>query len=123
MRRFLPAIIALLLPSVAFASFAEALNSPYRPPVRHMDGLDVLGAMIGTWFGLAGIILVLTFLFGPLIFWVLMVIDATKRQWSERNMWLIVLWLSLFFGLYFVSALLYYFLVKTKSPESGKRKV
>ena len=58
---------------------------------------------------------VVTVLLGPLIFWILMVIDATKRQWPQRDMWLIVLWLTLFFGLYFVSALLYYFLVKAKN--------
>lgn len=117
MYRLLAVIAGLLLPAAALAQ-----NGDGHP----LAALNVLGALIGVSVAIAGILAILAVLVGPLVFWILMVIDATKRQWSERNMWLIVLWLSLFFGLYIVSALLYYFLVYRKNvgklpKETGNR--
>jgi len=104
MYRLLAIIAGLFLPAAAFAGTGQP-----------MPALDLLGVLIGLSFGVAGILAIFAVLIGPLVFWIFMVIDATKRQWAERNMWLIVLWLSLFFGLYLVSALLYYFLVYRKN--------
>jgi len=51
---------------------------------------------------------------GFLVFWLFMLIDCAKREWPEKNTWLILLVVSLFFGFHWLTALLYYFLVKRK---------
>jgi hypothetical protein len=106
MDRLLAIVAGLLLPAAAFAQDGSG---------RSMPALDALGILIGTSFAIASILAIFAVLVGPFVFWVFMVIDATNRRWQERNMWLIVLWLSLFFGLYLVTALLYYFLVYRKN--------
>ncbi|HTK04808.1 MAG TPA: hypothetical protein VL500_04435 [Candidatus Eisenbacteria bacterium] len=106
MRGLLPIIAGLLLPAAALAGAND--GAPFT-------ALALLGSLIGVSLAVAGILAILAILIGPFVFWIFMVVDATKRQWPERNMWLIVLWLSLFFGLYLVSALLYYFLVQKKN--------
>lgn len=104
MYRIFAVILGLLAPAAALAQSGGRDLEPAVLPLR----------MMGAGFGLLGIAIVLAVLVVPFAFWVMMVIDCTKREWPEKNMWLIVLWLSLFFGLYLVSALLYYFLVKRK---------
>lgn len=49
------------------------------------------------------------------ILWIMMLMDAFKRQWPERQTWLIILIVSFFLGLSWIAALLYYFLVKRKN--------
>lgn len=60
---------------------------------------------------------------GFLIFWILMLVDAFKRtNWqddNQKNMWLIILIVSIFVGLSWLAAILYYFMVK-KSLGGGK---
>lgn len=53
---------------------------------------------------------------GFFIFWVIMLIDAFKRtNWqddSQKNLWLILLIVSIFVGFSWLAAVLYYFIIK-----------
>lgn len=70
------------------------------------------GIFAGVWifiliFAVIGII--------TLIFWIFMLIDAFKRtNWQDDNqktVWLVVLLVSFLFGLHFIGALIYYFVI------------
>lgn len=60
-----------------------------------------------------GIFMIIGLLF--FILWIMMLVDAIKRQWPERTTWLIILIVSFFLGLHWLAAILYYFLVKKKN--------
>ncbi len=71
--------------------------------------------------GLVGGILIFWLIFlviglALFIFWIIMLIDAFKRtNWqddSQKNLWLILLIVSIFVGLSGLAAILYYFIVK-----------
>lgn len=49
------------------------------------------------------------------IFWIIMLIDCVKRQFEQRNTWLAVLIVSIFVGLSWLAAILYFFMVKRKN--------
>lgn len=53
--------------------------------------------------------------FGLLVFWILMLVDCLKREWPEKTAWSAILVISIFIGLHWLSAILYYFLVKQKN--------
>ncbi len=60
---------------------------------------------------------------GLLIFWIMMLIDCIQRDeadfpgstGSSKTMWLIILLVSWLFGLNWLSAILYYFMIKKKA--------
>ncbi len=70
----------------------------------------ILGALLIFW------IVALVIGLGFLIFWIVMLIDAFKRtNWQDdgqKNLWLVMLIVSIFVGLAWLAALLYYFMVK-----------
>lgn len=103
-------VIGWLLPAAVLAQ--EVTEAEARLTMMRFTNIASSGIVIALALGL----LVL-----PLVFWVAMIMDCAKREWPEKNMWLIVLILSLFFGLHLVSALLYYFLVKKKGPGGPKK--
>ncbi len=49
---------------------------------------------------------------GMFVFWVWMVVDCAKRNFPEKNKWLIILVLG-----YIVSAVFYFFMVKLKNQK------
>ncbi len=71
--------------------------------------------------GLVGGLLIFWLIFlviglGLFIFWIIMLIDAFKRtNWqddNQKNLWLIILIVSIFVGLSGLAAILYYFIIK-----------
>jgi len=71
--------------------------------------------------GIVGVVLVFWLIalvigIGFFIFWIVMLIDAFKRtNWqdeNQKNLWLAILIVSIFVGLAWLSALLYYFIIK-----------
>lgn len=50
------------------------------------------------------------------IFWLWMLIDCLKREFEDKLVWVLVLILTGFLG-----AILYYFLVKSKTKEKKKK--
>ena len=77
-------------------------------------------------FGGAGVIAFSTIIFGMMaaffavafglfIFWIVMLIDALRRQWpheDQRTLWLIILIASFFVQLYWLAAVVYFFAIK-----------
>ena len=57
-----------------------------------------------------------------LVFWIMMLVHAIKNDIPDKNMWIIILVVSLVVGLGLVGALVYYFAVKRKSgsPKSSQ---
>ena len=56
-----------------------------------------------------------------LILWVMMLIDCFKRQFEQRNTWLIVLIVGMLLGFHWIAAILYYFMVKRKDLGGGAK--
>ncbi len=57
------------------------------------------------------------------IFWIIMLIDVFKRKnWqdeSQKNLWMIIMIVSLFVSLYGLAAIIYYFVVKRALDKKG----
>ena len=58
------------------------------------------------------------------IFWIVMLIDVFKRtNWQDegqKNLWMIIMIVSLFVSLYGLAAIIYYFVVKRALDKGGK---
>ena len=58
------------------------------------------------------------------IFWIFMLVDVFKRtNWQDdgqKNLWMIVLIVSLFIGLSGIASIIYYFVVKKPLDKAGK---
>ncbi len=81
------------------------------------DGSTADSAVAGAFIFFAVLILIfLAVAVGFFIFWIIMLIDAFQRtNWQDDNqktLWYIVLIASFFMSLYWLSAILYYILVK-----------
>lgn len=71
-----------------------------------------------------GLIVILALAF--LVFWILMLVDCIQRDEKDfpgstgnsKVIWLVILLASWVFSLYWVSAILYYFLVKRKAEAA-----
>jgi Kef-type K+ transport system membrane component KefB len=65
------------------------------------------------WIGF-GLIYVVFF-----IWWIFLLMDLLKREWPEKNTWLIIMILGLVLGFVWLADLLYYFMVVKKSKGGG----
>lgn len=72
-------------------------------------GLAVLGGMLIFW--IIAMVIGLAFF----IFWIVMLVDCVKREFEQRSTWLAVLIVSMFLGLSWLAAIIYYFMVKRKN--------
>jgi len=95
------AVAALALTPLA----ASAAAGSVRVPTSAAVPVAIFGFM-----GFAALIIVLAL--GFLIFWILMLIDCAKRDWPDKNMWIIILAVSLLIQLHWLAAAMYYFMVK-----------
>lgn len=102
------------------------------PALAHADDYDYgTSAAAGTAVaGFVGVWLIIALIFAAvgiafLIFWIIMLVDAFKRtNWqdeSQKTTWLIILIASIFVGLSWLAAILYYFMVK-KALDNGTAK-
>lgn len=55
-----------------------------------------------------------------LVFWILMLVDCIRREFPDRDIWLAILIISFFLGLYWLAVIVYYFTVKKKYGEIKK---
>ncbi|HLC38793.1 MAG TPA: hypothetical protein VJJ80_01555 [Patescibacteria group bacterium] len=76
-------------------------------------GATILGGMLIFWI-IAGLIGLLFF-----IWWIILVIDLSKRDFPEKTTWLIVMILGLLLGFLWLADLLYYFMVVKKYGKVG----
>lgn len=106
----------LFAPLVALAQ--DATDYSYDYDYNYNSGISDAAAA-GLGIGMM-IVFVIAMLIGLafFIFWIMMLVDAVKRQWPERGMWLAILIVGFFLGLSWLAALLYYFMVKRKNVGS-----
>ncbi len=107
MKRFLPFAISLsmLVPAAALAATDDGSGARAAGFAAGFVGVMMLFLLLGA-----------ALFIGLLVLWVLMLIDCIKREWPEKTAWTAILVLSFFMGLHWLSAVLYYFLVKQKNP-------
>jgi hypothetical protein len=120
MKRLLAAIIGLASFAPAAALAVTDAEAQYR----------AMGMATG-FFGVMALVMltVVASVIGFLVFWVLMLLDCLQREWPEKGAWTAILILSLFVSLHWLSAILYYVLVRQKdlgtmptpAPKKHKR--
>jgi len=95
-------------------TLAAATLAPAAALAQGRD-MDAAGSAAGALFA-GGFMLFVLFVIGIsllfFIFWVVMLIDCTKREWPEKNTWLIILIVSMLLGFHWLSAIIYYFMIK-----------
>ncbi len=53
-------------------------------------------------------------------FQIYMIIDCNKREFKDRNMWLVILCLGLLFQYGLIASIIYYFVVKKEFDKGNK---
>lgn len=108
-------LYAAFVPVAALAQTYDDYDYNYNYDYDYSSGLsDTAAAGLGIGliiFWIIFMIIALVFF----IFWIMMLVDAVKRQWPERTTWLVILIVSFFLSLHWLSAIIYYFLVKRKN--------
>ncbi len=99
--KFALAAALSLLPTAAFAQTVDLTNA-----VPAAAGAGIMGGL------LLFLLFIVVLNVALLVFWVFMLVDCLKREWPEKNTWVVALIVSLFFGFHWLSGLLYYFMVK-----------
>lgn len=103
---FVPSVVALA-PLAASAGWDKGTATPAA--MGAMFGFFGVGIMMLFMLTMVGLVI------GLVVLWVLMLLDAIKREWPEKSTWLAILIISLFAGLHWLAAILYYVLVKQKN--------
>lgn len=81
---------------------------------------DAAGAAVGIGLIIVWIVVIAVAL-AFFIFWIIMLLDCIKRDFPQRSTWLIILIVSIFVGgLYWIAALVYFFVVKRKNLGTKK---
>ncbi len=114
-------IAKIIMPLVLFALLVFPVMAQELDWDWEYTAEDEAAAAIAGGLGIGLIILWLVFAAIGLfffIFWIIMLVDCVKRQFPERGMWLAILIISIFIGLSWLAAIIYYFVVKRKNPGS-----
>ncbi len=76
-------------------------------------GAAILGGFVIFWiiFGLVTLVF--------FIWWIVLLIDLSKRDFPEKSTWMIVLILGFLLGFVWLADLLYYFMVVKKQGKAG----
>lgn len=105
--------LAILGSAAPLMTLAQDYNYDYEfTTSSSTDSAAGAGLAIGMIivFGLIGLVGL-----ALLILWIMMLVDCTKRQFEQRQTWLIVLIAGFFLGFYPIAAIVYYFMVKRKN--------
>lgn len=105
-------LFAAIAPVVAFAQTTSDYDYNYNYSYDAGSSAAAAGLGIGLMV-MWGIFMLVALAF--FVFWIMMLMDAMKRQWPERTTWLVVLIVSFFLGLSWIASILYFFLVKRKN--------
>jgi hypothetical protein len=101
----------------ALASFAPLAARAQDEVVDVVDSAGLAAGFLIVW-GIVAIIGLALF-----IFWIVMLVDVFKRKnWqdeSQKNLWMIILIVSIFVGLSGLAAIIYYFVVKRALDSKG----
>lgn len=119
MKKLVYLTVSLLGLFLAAVSFAQ--NYDYDTAVKGTKAATaVAGGLIFVWVVIAIVFGVIGLFF--LIWWILMLVDCSKRDFKDKSTWLIILIVSFFIGLHWLSTLIYYFMVKRKNLGTLKGK-
>ncbi len=122
MKRLLP-FVAITLSLVPLA--ASAGYDRYRYAGDYGHGMAASLGFFGVGVMMLFMLTMVGLVIGLVMLWVWMLLDALKREWPEKSTWIAILIVSLFAGLHWLSALLYYVMVKQKNvgkmPAPKKR--
>lgn len=105
-------LFAAFAPVAALAQTTSDYNYNYDYTTTGVSDTAAAGLGIGIMI-IWGIFMIIGL--ALLVLWIMMLVDAMKRQWPERTTWLAILIVSFFLGLHWLAAILYYFLVKKKN--------
>lgn len=111
-------LLGLLLSSPALAQQSDAPS-----PGEAAAGAGALFAGVAIWMICVGGLLIFTV--ATMIFWVITLVDCFQRENSQfpnatentKTVWIVILLVSWLAGLYWIAAILYYFLVQRKMPR------
>ncbi|MBU0732362.1 hypothetical protein KKC88_05800 [Patescibacteria group bacterium] len=124
MKKILPKAIALAAAFSPLAAIAQTDLYSYST-TSNIDDAAAGAAAAGLGIGMI-ILWILMMAVGLffLIFWIIMLIDCVKREFDQRGTWLAIMIISIFVGLSWLAAILYYFLVKRKNlgTKGGPKK-
>jgi len=76
-------------------------------------GTGIAAAFFGFW-AIFGVISLVFF-----IWWIVLIIDLTKREFPEKNTWLILMIVGLLFGFVWLIDIIYYFVIVKKGKGSA----
>ncbi|MBU0670752.1 MAG: hypothetical protein ABH835_01700 [Patescibacteria group bacterium] len=116
MKNLLPKAVGIAAALAPLAAFAQDYDYTYTT-----TGEDAAAATAAAGLGIGMIILWIIMMAVGLaffIFWIVMLVDLIKRDFDQRGMWIAIMIISLFVGLSWLAAILYYFLVKKKNLGS-----
>lgn len=124
MKKILPKAIAAVAALSPLAAMAQTDYYTYSS-TSNIDDAAAGAAVAGLGIGLI-IIWIIAIAIGLffLILWIIMLVDCVKRDFDQRGTWLAILIISIFVGLSWLAAILYYFLVKRKNlgTKGGAKK-
>ena len=111
----------------ALASFAPLAARAQDESELIYNTTDVAAATTATAGLAAGLLIiwgvVAVIVIALFIFWIVMLIDVFKRKnWQDegqKNLWMIIMIVSLFVSLYGLAAIIYYFVVKRALDKKG----
>jgi hypothetical protein len=106
-----------LIPFIATAAFLAPMVAR-AAEVNFDETFPAAAAPAAAAFGVGMLIFMGVLMLAALaffVFWVVMLIDCAKRDWPEKNTWLVILIVSLFVQLHWLTAILYYFMIKRKN--------
>lgn len=111
MKKFLTFIFTLIatFQPAAVAAYSHENSVSNTAPIAVSAGLGI--------FILLFILLLFAIAVVSFIWWVLMLIHASQNDIPDKNMWIIILVVSLFVGMPLIGALVYYFVVKRNFTE------
>lgn len=119
----LTSTLALAVPALAHA--ADDYSSTTTDTATGAAAGTAMAGFVGIWLIFFLIMVAVGIAF--LIFWIIMLVDAFKRtNWqdeSQKTTWLIILIASIFIGLSWLAAILYYFIVKKALGKGGSAPV
>lgn len=115
MKNLLPKAVGLAAALTPLAAFAQDYDYTYTTTGDEAAGVAAAGLGIGMiilWIVMMAVGLAF------FIFWIVMLVDLIKRDFDQKGMWIAIMIISIFVGLSWLAAILYYFLVKKKNLGS-----
>lgn len=110
---FLTLLVSSLLPLQVFAHNGEVHGVEELTQTEATTAAAGIGVFLIIIFAFMALLFVVSF-----VFWIMMLIHAAQNDIPDKNMWIIILVVSLCVSMPLIGALVYYFVVKKKFSET-----